>query len=140
MCVSLCVSVRVCVCVWIKEMYRSSHPEVFLIKGILKICSKFTGERPCRNVISIKLLCNIIEITLRYGYSPGNLLHIFKTPFPRNTSRWLLLDVENGTREIIAENKLWCINVALLIVDQINLGNFSLSIKKKVYVKFGSNS
>ena len=26
---------------------RSSHPEVFLGKGILKICSKFTGERPC---------------------------------------------------------------------------------------------
>ena len=23
---------------------RSSHPEVFLGKGVLKICSKFTGE------------------------------------------------------------------------------------------------
>ena len=23
---------------------RSSHPGVFLIKGVLKICSKFTGE------------------------------------------------------------------------------------------------
>ena len=34
---------------------RSSHPEVFLVKGVLKICSKFTGEHPCRNVISIKL-------------------------------------------------------------------------------------
>ena len=27
--------------------YRSSHPEVFLGKGVLKICSKFTGEHPC---------------------------------------------------------------------------------------------
>ena len=26
---------------------RSSHPEVFLKKGILKILSKFTGEHPC---------------------------------------------------------------------------------------------
>ena len=25
---------------------RSSHPEVFLGKGILKTCSKFTGEHP----------------------------------------------------------------------------------------------
>ena len=36
---------------------RSSHTEVFLRKAILKICSKFTGEHPCRSVISIKLLC-----------------------------------------------------------------------------------
>ena len=32
-----------------------SRPEVFLGKGVLKICSKFTGERPCRSVISLKL-------------------------------------------------------------------------------------
>ena len=34
---------------------RSSHSEVFLVKGNLKIRSKFTGEHPCRSVISIKL-------------------------------------------------------------------------------------
>ena len=27
-------------------LYRSSHPEMFLEKGVLKICSKFTGEHP----------------------------------------------------------------------------------------------
>ena len=37
---------------------RSSSSEVFLGKVVLKICSKFTGEHPCRSVISIKLLCN----------------------------------------------------------------------------------
>ena len=73
--------------------YRSSHPEVFLRKGILKICSKFTGEHPCRSVISIKLLCNFIKIILWHGCSPVNLLHIFRTPFPRNTSGWLLLQL-----------------------------------------------
>ena len=35
--------------------YRSSRPDVFLGKGVLKICSKFTGEHPCRSAISIKL-------------------------------------------------------------------------------------
>ena len=69
------------------------------------MCSKFTGKHPCRRVILIKLLCNFIkphfgmgvllcnfiEITLRYGCSPINLLLIFKTPFYNNTSRGLLL-------------------------------------------------
>ena len=31
------------------------------------------------------------EVTLRHGCSPANLLHIFRTLFPRNTSGWLLL-------------------------------------------------
>ena len=44
---------------------KSSRVEVvFLRKGVLKICSKFTEEHPCRNAISIKFLCNFIEITL----------------------------------------------------------------------------
>ena len=70
---------------------RSSQPEVFYEKVILKICSQFTGEQPCRSVISIKLLYNFVEITLRHGCSPVNLLHIFRTPFPGNTSGRLLL-------------------------------------------------
>ena len=80
---------------WILFICRSSPPEVFLRKGVLKICSKFTGEYPCRSTISITLLCNLIEIALRYGCSPENLPHIFRTPFPRNTSGWLLLYYEN---------------------------------------------
>ena len=53
--------------------YKSSRPEVFLGKNVLKICSKFTREHPCRSAISIKLQS--------------------RTPFPKNTSRWLLLEV-----------------------------------------------
>ena len=44
--------------------HRSSRPEVFLRKDVLKICSKFTGEHPRRSAISIKLLCNFIEIAI----------------------------------------------------------------------------
>ena len=43
------------------------------------------------SVISVKLLGIFIETTLRHGYSPVNLLHIFRTPFPKNTSGGLLL-------------------------------------------------
>ena len=62
-----------------------------LSKRCSENCSKFTGEHPCQSVISIKLLCNFIEITLRHGCSLVNLLHIFRTLFSRNTSGWLLL-------------------------------------------------
>ena len=71
--------------------YRSSHPEGFLGKGALKICSKFTGEHTRQSVILIKLLCNFIEITFWDGCSPVNLLNTFRTPFLKNTSEWLLL-------------------------------------------------
>ena len=53
---------------------------MFLGKGVLKVCSKFTGEHPCLSVISIKLLCNFIGITLQHGSSPENSHHIFRTP------------------------------------------------------------
>ena len=66
--------------------YRSSRPKVFLGKGALKTCSKLIGEHPRRSVISIKFQSNFIEITLRHGCSAVNLLHIFRTPFPKNTS------------------------------------------------------
>ena len=49
-----------------------------LRKGVLKICSKFTGEYPCQSVISIKL-----QITLRQGCSPVNLLHLSEHLFLR---------------------------------------------------------
>ena len=71
---------------------RSSHLEVFLVKGVLKICSKFTGEHPYRSAISIKLQSKFIEITLWHRCSPVNLLHIFRTPFLKSTSGRLFLD------------------------------------------------
>ena len=39
-----------------------------------------------------KLKKNYIEITLRHECSRENLLHIFRTPFPKNTSCGLFLD------------------------------------------------
>ena len=39
------------------------------------------------------MLCNFIEIALRHWCSPPNLLHIFRTPFSRNASEWLLLEL-----------------------------------------------
>ena len=69
------------------EVHLLPPPEVFLGQGVLKICRKITGEHPCQSVILLKLIeINFIEITLRQGYSPVNLLRIFRTPFLKNTS------------------------------------------------------
>ena len=79
--------------IYVENIFR--HIDTFFQKqpsrGVLKLCSKCTGKNPCRRFISIKLLCNFIEIAHWHGCFPVNLLHIFKTPFPRNTSGLLLL-------------------------------------------------
>ena len=61
---------------------QKHRPEVFLRKGGLEICSKFTREHPCWSMISIKLIS-----------LPVNLLHIFRTPFVKNISERLLLNI-----------------------------------------------
>ena len=69
----------------------SSRPDVSLGKGVLKLYSKFTGEHSCQSAISINLQSNFTEIALRQECFPVNLLYIFRTPFPKNTSGWLLM-------------------------------------------------
>ena len=70
-------------------MFRSTPPGAFLGKGVLKICSKFTGEHPCRKVILIMLQSNFIEITFSAHF------------FFQNTSEGLLLSVWKTLMEVI---------------------------------------
>ena len=62
------------------SIFRSRHRKVFLEKGVLKICSNFTGEHRCWSVISTKLQSSFIEIALQHECSSVNLLHILRTP------------------------------------------------------------
>ena len=97
-------------------MFRSSHPEVFLEKGVLKICSKFTGEHLCRSVISI---------TLRHRCSPVNLLHNFRTTFTKSTSERLILDVPNRFHErVLTTNK------NLLMMNKTKLNVYKKVLQK----------
>ena len=41
----------------------------------------------------VQRISNFVEITLWHDCSPVNWRHIFRTPFPKNTSGWLLLNV-----------------------------------------------
>ena len=101
-------------------------------KGVLKICSKFTGEKPYRSVISIKLLCNFIEVTLWHGCYPVDLLHIFTTFFHKSTSGGLILDIRYILRQ---ERRVISIVFAIIILAIIPtnfiLTSFSLRSKKK---------
>ena len=50
---------------------------------------------------------NFIAITLQHGFPPVNLLHIFRTPFSKNTSERLLLcqtSIKNKSKEKGIEN------------------------------------
>ena len=67
---------------------RSSTPEVFLGKGVLKICSKIY-----RRTFMLKCDFNFIEITLLHKFSTVNLFHIFRTHFYENTSGGLLFHI-----------------------------------------------
>ena len=94
------------------DLIRSSPLEVFLRKSFLKICSKYTGEHPCQGVISINLESNFIEFALWHGCSLVKLLHIFRTPFSRNTSEWLKfcwgsVEPKNGQKSVVLLLMLW---------------------------------
>ena len=79
--------------------FRSIRPEAFLEKGVLKICSKFTGEHPCRSVIAIATL-----LKSHFGMGVAvNLQQIFRGPFPRNTSGWLLLVFEDNKDQVYGQ-------------------------------------
>ena len=65
--------------------FISSRLEVFLRKGVLKICSKFTGEHPCWFVISIKLLRLLLKCRLPRNYDNN----VAKQLYWNRTSAWV---------------------------------------------------
>ena len=113
--------------------YRSSRPEVSLEKAVLRICSKFTGEHPCQSVISIKLQssCKVIEITLRHEYCPVNSNHIFRTKFPKNTTRRLLLALVTYFGPLKISSK----NCSISFAQGSNKGAGKLSEFKNLHIK-----
>ena len=115
---------------------QSSRPEVFLRKSVLKICRKFTGERPCQSAISIKLQSNFIEIALWHGCFPVNLLHIFRTSSLKNTSGWLLLTIEVKSNSILIFKLLKkCINDKIQDLEWTDFFSFCSFFKDEYIIK-----
>ena len=105
---------------------------MFLGKGVLKICTKFVGKNPCWSVISMKLQSIFIKTTLRYGFSPVNLLHIFRTPFRKNTSWWMLLEQFH--------KNLLTVHMFLSIFQYNRNSHQRCSVRKSVLLEISTNS
>ena len=71
-------------------------------------------------MISIKLHSNFIEIAHQYGCSPVNLLHVFRTPFSKNTYRGLLLHILEAEKMVLLP--LLPFKIMYDIMDQLLYG------------------
>ena len=63
------------------QLFRSSPLYMFLQRGVLKICSKFTGEHPYRSVISIKLQSNLGTSSWVFGMENHTSAWVFSCKF-----------------------------------------------------------
>ena len=68
------------------QFFQKQPSRGVLRKSVLEICSILLGEYDFN-----KVAFSFIEIALRHGCSPVNLLYIFITPFPKITSEQLPL-------------------------------------------------
>ena len=119
----------------ILRRFRSSHRRCSIEKGVLKNLAKgpdlqifqkrdsgtgvylwvyrnFQEQVSSNNFKNVYLelsFSNFIKITLRHGCSPVNLMHIFRAPFPKNTSGSLFLKLPRPCilEEFILNGSSW---------------------------------
>ena len=77
--------------IWKKSLLQKQPSRRVLRKRCSKNTQQIYRRTPMPNCDFNKVASNFIEIALRHGCSPVNLLHIFRTTFPKNTSGRLLL-------------------------------------------------
>ena len=85
---------------WLKKswilllLFRNIPPEVFSGKGVLKICTKFTEEHPCRCMISLNSFTNLSLIRYPYInlYSTCTKLYSLRFLFNKWSCRCLSLN------------------------------------------------
>ena len=75
----------------VNKKLRSSHPEVFPEKSVLKICSKFTGEHTCW-----------VALQLYWNRTSAWVLFCKFAVYFQNTSGWLLLKVHELPRWLLS--------------------------------------
>ena len=66
---------------------RSSCPEVFYKKGVLRNLAKFTGKHLCQRLFFNKVAgCNLLKKSLWHRCFPVNFPKFLRTPFLQNSS------------------------------------------------------
>ena len=79
-----------------------------------------------------KLQSNFIEITLRHGCSLANLLHIFRTFLPKNTSGGLLLEFKKGRSNVVL-NSFGKIFRNALVATILPIATISSKISRQLF-------
>ena len=78
-----------------KIINRSSRPEVFSEKGVLRNIAKFTGKYLCQSLFFNKVAdlrpATLLKKKLWHNCFPVNCAKFLRTPFLQNTSGRLLL-------------------------------------------------
>ena len=78
-------------------MLRSSRPEVFCKKGVLKNFTKCTGKHLCQSFFFNKVAglrpATLLKMRLWHRCFPVNFAKFSRTPFFTEHLWWLLLDV-----------------------------------------------
>ena len=90
--------------------YRSSRPEVFCKKGVLRNFAKFTGKHLRQSLFfnQVASACNFIKKRLWRRCFPVNFAQFLRTPFSTEHLWWLLLNIialETGVCECSLELK-----------------------------------
>ena len=113
-------------------------PEVFYKKRSWKFCKIHRTEAAAQRCSEV---FNFIEITIGHGCSPVNLLHIFRTPFPKNPPERLLLIGEHVCQNLLFNRvvglptKAFCCEYCLIFKNtfsQSNSGRLFLYLKELV--------
>ena len=78
-------------------LYRSSRPDVFCEKGVLKNFAKFTGIHLCQRLFFNKVAGlrpgTLLKKRLWHRWFPVNFAKILRTPFLTEYLWWLLLSL-----------------------------------------------
>ena len=80
----------------------------------------------------LKFQSNFIEITLWHGCSPVNLMHIFRTPFPKNTyGRLLLIQFSSSINYLVYRSCFDTWTASSSVLREINNCFITNEISKK---------
>ena len=81
---------------------------------------------------------NVIEIALLHGFSPVNLLHIFRTPFSQNTTGWLLLQyIWTDYTKIQTDYWEKILLMSFLLITKLIPNGIDIQIRKDDIIKMG---
>ena len=88
--------------------YRSSHPEVFCKKGILRNFAKFTGKNLSQSLFFNKVAglrpATLFKKRLWHRCFPVNFVKFLRTPFLTEHLRWLFLSIVSLMNRILMDS------------------------------------